>query len=482
MTMVLGLAIRNHGCTRNLRPTQGLAMKKFQTLHQLVGLACAFACLFHVLEAEASCNAGCDSGYWSASSCYCDDYCVRYGDCCVDYAAQCMAPPSPQCNGSRSWRPAVLLQARPSFAALARTYPDVGTAADGTATVIWRWSDYAPMGFRGVRARRFSAGAWSAAADVAIGPAFLSGTPSRIAMGAGGHGFVTLPTGEMKRFLPASGWSPVSTAALPAVRTSFERAVDSAGSFMYMYESGGWLRVRRRANVWESEDTLGTPTPSPHLAANSSGDFGTIFNPSYAYAMRRDEPEGPAFTARATALSASSGRVGVADDGTVLGVWFGTGNTVQFARLSTAAITPAVPIATYATGALYNLRLAVNGAGQAIASWVHTAAFNFDIIAAVYDPSTGWSAPTTLALSALATLGSVPTQEIGIDGCGGAHLVHEDRHYTAHAFDFKPGVGWGPRHTFSGPALDIRLATAANGVTTVAWDNDQNEVLAARFE
>lgn len=197
--------------------------------------------------------------------------------------------------------------------------------------------------------------------------------------------------------------------------------------------------------------------------------------------MRRDAPEGGGFTARATHLSASSGQVGVADDGTVLGVWLGTGNSVQFARLDPISITAAAPIASYATGELHNLRLAVNGAGKAVASWLHATAFGFDVIAAMYDPSTGWSAPTTVAPDTFPTLGSFPNLEVGIDACGGAHLVHETTRYRAHAFYYQPGVGWGTGHLFSGAALDIRIATAANGVATAVWDDDSARVWAERF-
>lgn len=461
-------------------------MKRLEAMRVFVGLSFALASALHSSVADASCKDSCDSGFSSASSCWCDDLCSGYGDCCVDYAAQCLAPPVPACQAPlRAWKPATLLQSRPPFATLGRTYPDIGLAADGSAIAVWQTWDPAPTGFRGVRGRHFSGGAWAPALDLASGAGNVASarrSAVRIAVGAEGHAFVTLPSGTMKRFLPLSGWSSLAAIGFPAVRTSLGRGVDGAGSLAYLYESGGLLSVRRFAAVWQVPDSLGLPTPSPDLAVNASGDFGAIFNPSYSYVLRRDEPEGGAFTARATHLTASSGRVGVADDGTVLGVWLGEGNTVQFARLDTISITPAVTIAAYAVGELHNLRLAVNGAGQAIASWVHLAAFGYEVVAALYNPSTGWSAPTTLAPSAFSTLIGPPNQEVGIDGCGAAHLIHEDLRYQAHAFSYRPGVGWSPRHTFAGPALDIRIATAVNGVATAVWDNDQNEVLAARFE
>lgn len=455
----------------------------------LVGLAFALASASRASIAAASCNEGCSSGYWSASSCWCDGQCTSIGDCCVDYAAQCMTPPAASCGSSRSWRPASLLQARPSISpsAMGRTFPDIGTAADGTALAIWQWWERMPMGFSGVRASRFSAGAWSAPSVLGSGTEMYVSSrdlAARVAVGASGHGFATLATGAMRRFLPATNsWSLIPSAGFPASRTSLARAVDSAGSLIYLYLGDSTLQVRRRGGAaWEAADFLGAPTPEPYLIANASGDFGAIFNPSYAYVIRRDEAEGGGIAARATPFSASSGRVGIADDGTVLGVWFGTGNSVQFSRL-TSTITPAVPLASYPTGSLYNLRLAVNGAGQAIASWVHRASLNFEIITAVYDPSTGWFAPFTLVANARDTLsGGAPNQEVGIDACGAGHLVHEDAGYKSYAFRYTPSGGWGARYTFSGPALDVRLSTGANGVATVVWDNDQMEVLAARFE
>ncbi|HET7540330.1 MAG TPA: hypothetical protein VFK05_10685 [Polyangiaceae bacterium] len=466
-------------------------MKKINAVRLLISFACALGTLAHLSTARASCTEGCGS-YSSSSACWCDTLCSNYGDCCVDYAAQCLAPPTPICPTSRTWRASTLLQARPPGGFLSRTYPDVGIAADGTAIAIWQWTDFMPSGFRGVRARRFARGSfggftfwfWTAATDIATGTALLSSSsPARVAVGSGGHAFVTLPTGDLVRYLPSSGWSSLSSSGLPATRTSFARAVDAAGALMYLYESSSSLQVARRGGyAWETPDFLGTSTPSPDLASNSSGDFGAIFDPSYAYVMRRDEAEGGGFTARATHLSCSNGRVGIADDGTVLGVWFGSPNTVQFARLNTASITAPIDVAAYASGALFNLRLAVNGAGQAIASWLHAGSLGYEVIAALYAPSTGWSAPTTLAASAVATLGGLPNLEVGIDGCGGAHLVHEDIGYKGYAFDYLPGVGWGTRYTFTGPVLFPRIATAADGVATVVWDNDQNEVLAARFE
>lgn len=45
---------------------------------------------------------GCEDacGGQSASGCWCDEACEQYGDCCGDYAPQCVAPPPDSCSGS----------------------------------------------------------------------------------------------------------------------------------------------------------------------------------------------------------------------------------------------------------------------------------------------------------------------------------------------------------------------------------------------
>jgi hypothetical protein len=380
-----------------------------------------------------------------------------------------------------------VLQARPPTPVPQRTFPDVGIAEDGSAMAVWQWRDPNPSGFKGVRSRRHSGTSWGPVTDIASGFPALSSSralAARIAVGALGHGFITLPTGDMKQYAPFWGWVSLPTDVFSATRTSLDRAVDGAGSLMYLYESGGMLRVRRYASQWETSDWLGMSTPSPHLASNAYGDFGAIFGTGRTYSLLRDAPEGGSFSDTAAPVAGvNGGRVGVSKKGQVLSVWIGPGNTVNFARLNTTSITTPITVASYASGAVSNLRLAVNGAGRAIASWVHAASFNYEVVASIYTPTTGWSAPVILAPSAIATLGGVPNVEVGIDSCGNAQLVHEDLGYKGYAFYYQPGlVGWGPRHTFSGPVLDIRIATAANGISTAVWDNDQSEVISARFQ
>lgn len=247
-------------------------MNRLEALRLLVGGSVMLASAAHSTLAEASCSDGCESGFSPEASCWCDSQCQGYGDCCVDYAAQCLAPPAPKCSsGRRSWGGSTELQAQPPFADLQRTHPDIGLAADGTGIAVWQTHDPAPGGFRGVRARRFSGGAWSAAVNLGTGTATSWSTIARVAVGPNGHAFVTLPTGDMKRFLPLSGWSSLSTSGFDATRTSLERGVDGAGSLVYLYASAGLLKVRRFASIWEAPDSLGAPTPSPDLAVNAAG-------------------------------------------------------------------------------------------------------------------------------------------------------------------------------------------------------------------
>jgi Somatomedin B domain len=118
-------------------------------LRLFLSLSGALASSLSSATAAASCADGCDSGFSSEGTCWCDDFCFNYGDCCVDYAAQGLAPPAPSCESvSRSWRPAELLQARPPTPSLGRTYPDIGVAADGTATAVWQTKDPNPAGSR----------------------------------------------------------------------------------------------------------------------------------------------------------------------------------------------------------------------------------------------------------------------------------------------------------------------------------------------
>jgi hypothetical protein len=424
-----------------------------------------------------SCANNCTSGAASGGGCYCDELCTGFGDCCSNYAAVC-----PNCGvTTRRWRPSVVIAPVPPPPFVDRpTDPDVGVDSNGEALAIWNYGVWTPTGSltRTVRTRRYAFGAWGAETILATGIT----TPGRIEVGGSSRGFATFGSQE-RIFSPPSSWTDPGFTFDPVAS-----AVDASSNTMALYRTGTALDARRYTfgGVLEASHRLSDDATMWDVAANKMNDFVAAYNRGSSLAMAR-YLSGVGWTGTTFATSGTSPKVGMALDESAIVVWL-DGNAVKGIRVSGTGVSPVATIASYAES-LGQLKLTVNASGRAIAVWKRNfpGGFNQQIFASTFYLPTGWSAPvpvTDVHSSPETPPGRPGVHDVGIDDCGAGHLVYEESPYTVYAMRYTPASGWGTTRTLITNVAERlpRMATAPNGITTVVWDGERGDVLAARFE
>jgi len=135
------------------------------------------------------------------------------------------------------------------------------------------------------------------------------------------------------------------------------------------------------------------------------------------------------------------------------------------------------------------LRLAMNGSGQAIALWKeavysYSGDFTYEMHANRYVPGKGWQGSQLVGATAVSpdTGGSNP--QIGMDEAGNAMAVWEQPNFAAQtdpyapppnniqAFRFTPGKGWNSGKSIqngTGQAGNAKVSVTANGDAFAAW-------------
>jgi len=424
-----------------------------------------------------SCAGNCTSGDASGGACACDEACALRGDCCADYTTVC-----PGCGVlTRTWGPTLTVQPPPpgTFVPLApHTDPRVGVDANGDAVVIWKFEEPFPSTVKGVRVRRHTGGSWTPRKTLVPG---VNASPS-LEVGSSGDAFATFGAEEWV-FTPGTGWSSAALTSTPA-----SSAVDGAGNKMLLFLAGTSLEARllTAGGVLKPAHPLSSSATLFDVASNAAGDFAVVYNDGPKLMLAVKYPS-VAWASVQIATSGTAPRVGLDANRRAMVAWI-DGTSVKAVRVNGTTPGSTATVAS-STQAMSELRLATNASGRSIATWKRGLASTTDlrIAAAVFYAPTGWSAPTQVAQVAYSPetggAGRPGIHDVGIDDCGAGFIVFEDMPYTVLAARYTPLSGWNtPIVLTSGKEREPRLATAPNGITTVVWDGEFEDVYAARFE
>lgn len=422
-----------------------------------------------------SCANNCTSGPASGASCYCDALCSGFGDCCADYTAVC-----PDCGvTTRTWRASVVLEPSPGYfpGGTPATDPQVGVAANGDAVAIWKHAMATPPFSLSVRTRRYSGAGWTAMTSLGSDVS----APPRVEVGSSGDAFATFGLQEWS-YRPSAGWTDAALASTPVAA-----AVDGSGNKLLLFRTGTNLDARRLTvgGVLEPSRRLSWNATEFDVASNTAGDFAAVYNIGPMLVLGVKYP-GVDWGGTDFAPSGSSPRIGIDASRNLVVVWI-DGRSIKALRVLGTTVGTTTTLASYAES-VSQLKLAISSTGQAVAIWKRDfpSATNQRIVAAVLDASGAWSAPTTVAditYSPETPFGRVGVHDVGLDDCGAAQLVYETSPYAAFAARYTPASGWMAPTRLAGGALRApRMATAANGITTVLWDGERGDVHAVRFE
>lgn len=341
--------------------------------------------------------------------------------------------------GTAAWSTPVLLETTAAYA----LYPTVAMDAGGNGFVAWIEYD----GAYNVWANRYDhVAGWGTAVNIESQPGWAFYQPPQVAANSG-NAVVTwtmygpgtdLYSVFANRYVSGSGWATeqdidgVSGTSYAAGSASV--ALDSAGnaSIVYRIDFASATPANQAqvyalrfdaltgaAGAYQAIDYSRVSPGVPLLAMDSSGNALAAWN-------YNDNPE------------VTPSRNGILSNRYTFGVGFRSYGPQQ-AEWDES---------TYPSW----LQLESNAAGQAIFSWTQNDGLAWNGYAALYDPRTGWSAPTLIEHN---DFSSVAEEWSAIDGHGNAIVlfkVSDGTQYNVYATYYSVASGWGTPQRLDGAA------------------------------
>ena len=303
-------------------------------------------------------------------------------------------------------------------------------------------------------------------------------------------GLVTVAVGLTAAPSAWAAWSPAvtlgTTASTP--QPAPQAAANAAGNAAVVWVDGGVVRAAGRspAGTWATPVALSPAAETasaPAIAVRSDGSAIALWAATRASDTVIESATRSATGAwttptvlSAAGATAQSPQVAVDAAGNATAVWAtGTMNVVSSTQAPGQAWTAPQALSTAATGAIYNLHLAVSPSGAAVVGWSTGAATRPHSGNVVTRPAGGrFGAPVTLVTS-----GGRPIQDalgsftVAIDSTGHATAAWDTAY--AYAASQQPGGAWGAPVQLAPAAYAsyVSLAVNATGTAVAVW-NDPN--------
>lgn len=342
------------------------------------------------------------------------------------------------------------------------THPQVGFDGGGNALAVWQQSD-------GVRqniwANRYTAGGgWGTAQAIEISN-LGDATNPQVAVDAAGNAVAVWQQSDgvrdniwANRYTAGGGWGTAEliesnnagAAGDPRV------AVDAAGNALAVWQQSDGLRD----NIWFNRYTAG-------------GGWGTA-------ALIESDNAG----------AATNARIAVDTAGNALAVWQqsdGTRNNIWANRYTTSGGWGNAELIEAIAGEAADPRVAVDGAGNALAVWQQSDGVRNNIWANRYSAGSGWNNAELIEGSA----GDAANPRLGIDGAGNALAVWQQSDGVRDniwANRYTAGSGWGTAALIesdnAGDAVNPQVAVDSAGDAWAVWqqsDGTRNNIRAARY-
>jgi hypothetical protein len=311
--------------------------------------------------------------------------------------------------------------------------------------------------------RRSASGRWSVPEIVE----FSQGHARGVALAADATGAVTVIWVQQElhlsglwanRHIPGRGWQqPVRIEPVAGELYAPQLALDASGRGFAVWERRQGNRLGVRASHYTPENGWGPPR-------NIGPGTGEAVSP----------------------------RLAVHADGTAIAAWSqrdSTGNR----GIATARFVPGAdwgpPDEISAVGEdAYDVQVAMDTAGNAIATWEQEIDGEETIVARRFEAGTGWSTPVQLEIDDEEGYG--PRLAVSPDGSAVVAWIRADGEAgTIVAARYASERGWGHPHTVQGGELlyvfDLHVAASARGGVMAAWcqtDGSRNNVWYARFD
>jgi hypothetical protein len=295
-------------------------------------------------------------------------------------------------------------------------------------------------------------------------------------------GEVTYDTGSRTAtFAPATRLSLINgyTATITtAVTDAGGAALASGHTWRFTIRDGTW----GTAQLIETDN--GGNAQTPRLAVDAIGTAVAVWHQSdgtrnSVWANRF--VAGTGWDVAATietepTLAAEDPRVGMDRDGNAIAVWEQTDGTrysiwANRFLLGTGWGT-ASTIESDSAGHAYSPQVAVDSAGNAMASWYQNDGTRFNARANRYVPGTGWGTAATIETE---NLGTAYPPSVAFDGPGNATAVWTQNDGTRNNLwsnRYVLGNGWGtavPVESLTGDASSAAIAVDAAGYATAVW-------------
>lgn len=371
------------------------------------------------------------------------------------------------------------------------------------AMVVWEVTTDTPNRLGYVRFD--SSAGWGAVDTLALYYRGLTPVDPRVAMHSSGTAMVTWLDSARAfsdRHTPNVGWDGPSRFDIRYLGVAkAEMAMDAEGNVVTAFEQGGNIAGNYFSTGigWDDASYLemaGGGTASSHVATNMAGVAQAVWiqgsGPAasirgvWAAAFERDIGWSPPIKIEEDSEYASeTPRASIDDAGNVLVAWKRADGIrsriwINWWRSGSSWGTP-VALDAPSSGDARDPRAILASDGHGVVVWLQVGPAGDDVLAATYDPETGFAATTTLG-AALASTDQVA--EVAMDDQGHSVVVWTNGPSVMASY-FAPELGWRSPEPIgeseSGRPAAPHVAMAADGFAIAVWA-DSMGIWSNRFE